>query len=75
MLGICSELRLRGIQTVAVSAVYSPIDFSVQQEETVQAILQREIPGVSVTISKDVANLGKSMTMHCPKWPGPYNHT
>ncbi|ORY30778.1 putative hydantoinase [Naematelia encephala] len=56
--GICEEIKRQGIKTVAVSAVYSPIDGTIKQEETVRAIIKAELPDVKVTISKEVANLG-----------------
>ena len=39
--------------------MYSPIDFTIKQEELVRDIVQAEISDVSVTISKEVANLGQ----------------
>ncbi|WVW80695.1 hypothetical protein I302_102681 [Kwoniella bestiolae CBS 10118] len=56
--GVCAELKRQGIQTVAVSGVYSPIDHHLKQEEQVRDILQQEIPDIKVTISKEVANIG-----------------
>ena len=48
------------MKCVAVSAVYSPIDFDERQEELVRAIIQQEIPGIPISISKEVANLGET---------------
>lgn len=56
--GICAEIKRQNIHTVAVSAVYSPIDHSVKQEELVRSIILSELPDVRVTISKEVANIG-----------------
>jgi N-methylhydantoinase A/oxoprolinase/acetone carboxylase beta subunit len=57
--GVCAELKKRGINTVAISGIYSPIDHEIRQEETVRDILKAEIPGIKVTISKEVANIGE----------------
>ncbi|KAK8847715.1 hypothetical protein IAR55_005574 [Kwoniella newhampshirensis] len=56
--GICVELKKQDIKTVAVSGVYSPIDHDLKQEEQVRDVLKAEIPGIKVTISKEVANIG-----------------
>ncbi|ORX40324.1 putative hydantoinase [Kockovaella imperatae] len=55
---ICRVLRERGVETVAVSGIYSPIDHEFRQEELVRAIIQQELPSISVSISKEIANLG-----------------
>ncbi|KAF2281377.1 DUF917-domain-containing protein [Westerdykella ornata] len=54
----CKETRERGIRTVAVNGVFSPIDTAERQEERAADIIRREIPGVDVVLSKEVANLG-----------------
>jgi N-methylhydantoinase A/oxoprolinase/acetone carboxylase beta subunit len=41
-----------------VSSVFAPIDFEIQQEETVAAIVRKRIPGMDVVCSKDVAAIG-----------------
>ncbi|WOO78677.1 Putative D-/L-hydantoinase subunit A [Vanrija pseudolonga] len=56
--GIAAEMRRLDVQTIAVSSCYAPIDLEIKQEELVRDILQAELPGVRVTISKDVANIG-----------------
>lgn len=48
----------QNIRCVAISSVYSPIDFTLKQEEQVDAIVKRCIPGVFTTCSKRVANIG-----------------
>jgi hypothetical protein len=45
---------------VAVSGIYSPIDREFKQEELVRDIILAELPGMRVTISKEVANIGGS---------------
>lgn len=52
-------MRRLDVQTIAVSSCYAPIDLEIKQEELVRDILQAELPGVRVTISKDVANIGE----------------
>ncbi|KAK4684534.1 uncharacterized protein P7C73_g5641, partial [Tremellales sp. Uapishka_1] len=56
--GICEAIKIQGIKTVAISGIYSPIDHEYRQEEMVRDILLAEVPGVTVTISKEVANIG-----------------
>ena len=43
---------------MAISAVYSPIDFTIKQEEQVEELIKASIPGVYTVISKRVANYG-----------------
>ncbi|WVQ78564.1 hypothetical protein IAT38_000650 [Cryptococcus sp. DSM 104549] len=54
----CAVLKEEGIQAVAVSGCYSPIDRDIRQEELVAEIIRSEIPGIKVCISKEVANIG-----------------
>uniref|UniRef100_A0A8H7N1M6 Hydantoinase/oxoprolinase N-terminal domain-containing protein n=1 Tax=Bionectria ochroleuca TaxID=29856 RepID=A0A8H7N1M6_BIOOC len=54
----CAQIRQRGIKAVVVSGVFSPLDHHVHQEETVRRIINRELPGVSVTCSSEISNLG-----------------
>ena len=49
---------MQGIRTVAISSVYAPIDFTLKQEEQVEAIIKRIVPDVFTTCSKTVANIG-----------------
>ncbi|KAL7424492.1 hypothetical protein Q5752_000176 [Cryptotrichosporon argae] len=55
---ICAELRAAGITAVAISGCYSPIDREIRQEELVRAIVLAEMPGVHITLCKEIANLG-----------------
>lgn len=48
---------------MAVSAVYAPIDFTAKHEELVRAIINQECPDVKVSIGKEVANIGQSMSI------------
>ncbi|KAG2357297.1 hydantoinase [Suillus spraguei] len=54
----CDEINRQGIRAVVVSSVFAPIDFEIQQEETVAAIVRKRIPGLDVVCSKDVAAIG-----------------
>ncbi|KAG2059779.1 hydantoinase [Suillus hirtellus] len=54
----CDEINRQGIRAVVVSSVFAPIDFEIQQEETVAAIVRKRIPGMDVVCSKDVAAIG-----------------
>lgn len=55
----CAEIARQGIQTIAVSGIYSPIDREFRQEELVRDIIHAQLPNVRVTISKEVANIGQ----------------
>ncbi|KAH8881479.1 hypothetical protein GQ53DRAFT_812639 [Thozetella sp. PMI_491] len=54
----CQEIKARGIRSVVVNGVFSPIDTVEKQEEKAASIIQDEIPGCDVVCSKEVANLG-----------------
>ncbi|WRT70413.1 uncharacterized protein IL334_007411 [Kwoniella shivajii] len=54
---VCEKIKAAGIRAVAISAVYAPIDFTLKQEEQVEAIVKRCMPGVFTTCSKKVANI------------------
>lgn len=53
---IARELAARGVEAVAVSAVFAPLDPS--QEERAAAILREELPGAVVTCSTEIGQLG-----------------
>ncbi|KAL2884467.1 hypothetical protein SGCOL_000415 [Colletotrichum sp. CLE4] len=54
----CAIIREKGIRNVVVNGIFSPIDTTERQEERAGDIIRSEIPGCTVTCSKDVANLG-----------------
>ncbi|KAK1757736.1 hypothetical protein QBC47DRAFT_296407 [Echria macrotheca] len=54
----CAEARKRGISSVVIIGVFSPIDTVERQEERAAAIVRAEISGADVVCSKDVASLG-----------------
>ncbi|KAF2118207.1 hypothetical protein BDV96DRAFT_488522 [Lophiotrema nucula] len=51
-------IKEKGIKSVVVNGVFSPIDTVYRQEERAADILREEIKGVNVVLSKEVANLG-----------------
>jgi N-methylhydantoinase A/oxoprolinase/acetone carboxylase beta subunit len=50
------DFREKGIRSVAVSAIFSPLDPSHEREAA--AIVEEEIPGVAVTLSSDLGRIG-----------------
>ncbi|TGJ81762.1 hypothetical protein E0Z10_g7000 [Xylaria hypoxylon] len=54
----CSVIREKGIRSVVVNGIFSPIDTVERQEERAAEIVRAEIPGCDVVCSKEVANLG-----------------
>ncbi|KKY15526.1 putative hydantoinase [Phaeomoniella chlamydospora] len=54
----CAEIRRLGIKSVVVAGVFSPIDEFWHQEDRVQEIVSKELPGVDVVCSHKVANIG-----------------
>ncbi|KAK4239421.1 hypothetical protein C8A03DRAFT_14196 [Achaetomium macrosporum] len=58
IVGVCKEIRERGIRAVVVNGVFSPIDAVERQEERAAEVVRREVPGCEVVCSKEVANLG-----------------
>lgn len=54
----CAIIREKGIKSIVVNGVFSPIDTIEQQEERAAAIVRSELPGCDVVCSKEVANLG-----------------
>ncbi|EED16826.1 conserved hypothetical protein [Talaromyces stipitatus ATCC 10500] len=54
-----AELRSRQLLNVAIVGVHTSIDFTFQQEETVEHILREELgPSAIITLSRDIAGLG-----------------
>ncbi|RYC62997.1 hypothetical protein CHU98_g3227 [Xylaria longipes] len=54
----CAIIREKGIRSVVVNGIFSPIDTVERQEERAAEIIRAEIPGCDVVCSKEVANLG-----------------
>ncbi|KAI1280947.1 hypothetical protein F5Y07DRAFT_313578 [Xylaria sp. FL0933] len=54
----CSVIRKKGIRSVVINGIFSPIDTIQRQEERAAELVRAEIPGCDVVCSKEVANLG-----------------
>lgn len=54
----CSIIKEKGITSVVVNGIFSPIDTVEKQEERAAEIIKTEIPGCNVVCSKEIANLG-----------------
>tara|TARA_R110002003_G_scaffold112_13_gene9677 strand:- start:24693 stop:26759 length:2067 start_codon:yes stop_codon:yes gene_type:complete len=54
----CEVIKSRGIRSIAIVGVFSPIDIVFKQEETAAAIVRDVYPEADVVCSKDVANIG-----------------
>ncbi|KAM0545386.1 hypothetical protein ACHAPJ_011370 [Fusarium lateritium] len=54
----CEKIRAQGLSAVVIAGVFSPIDETFKQENQVRDIVQRELPGVDVVCSNEVANIG-----------------
>jgi N-methylhydantoinase A/oxoprolinase/acetone carboxylase beta subunit len=54
----CAIIKEKGIKSIVVNGVFSPIDLFHKQETRAADIIRTEIPGCDVVCSRDVANLG-----------------
>ncbi|KAI1202117.1 hypothetical protein F5X97DRAFT_253617 [Nemania serpens] len=54
----CATIREKGIRSVVVNGIFSPIDTVYRQEERAADLVRAEIPGCDVVCSREVANLG-----------------
>lgn len=54
----CAHIRSKGIKSVVVNGVFSPIDTTEGQEQRAAAVIREELPGCHVVCARDVANLG-----------------
>ncbi|GJN82616.1 hypothetical protein PLIIFM63780_006158 [Purpureocillium lilacinum] len=54
----CAKIREKGIRSIVLNGVFSPIDTVERQEERAADIIKAELPGCDVVCSKDIANLG-----------------
>lgn len=54
----CDLVREKGIKSIVVNGVFSPIDTIERQEERAAAIIKANLPGCDVLCSKEIANLG-----------------
>ncbi|MBV7338857.1 hydantoinase/oxoprolinase family protein [Chloroflexi bacterium TSY] len=53
---IAAEIREKGIRSVAISSVYSPVNTDIEEEAA--RILQEVIPDVAVTLSHEIGRIG-----------------
>jgi len=56
LLGIADQIRARGINSVAISAVFSPV--SNEFEKQAGEIMARALPGAHITLSADIGRVG-----------------
>lgn len=54
----CKIIKEKGIKSIVVNGIFSPIDTVERQEERAAEIVKRELGDVDVVLSKTVANLG-----------------
>lgn len=54
----CAKIKELGLTAVVVAGIFSPIDEHFHQESRVRDIILREIPGIDVVCSHEVANIG-----------------
>lgn len=54
----CKIIRQKGITSIVVIGVFSPIDSTHHQEERASQIINDILPGCHVVMSREVANLG-----------------
>ncbi|KND93079.1 Hydantoin utilization protein A [Tolypocladium ophioglossoides CBS 100239] len=54
----CRKIGEMGLSAVVVAGVFSPLDEIFQQENSVRSIIRRELPGVDVICSHEVAQIG-----------------
>lgn len=54
----CQKIKALGLRAVVVAGVFSPIDETFQQENRAREIILRELPGIDVVCSHEVANIG-----------------
>ncbi|RYO73994.1 hypothetical protein DL762_010572 [Monosporascus cannonballus] len=54
----CAVIQEKGIKSIVINGIFSPIDTVERQEERAADIVRAQIPGCNVVCSKAVANLG-----------------
>lgn len=54
----CAEIKKLGLSAIVVVGCFAPIDEVFKQEDRVRDIVLRELPGVDVVVSHEVANIG-----------------
>lgn len=53
---IAADIRAKGIRSMAVSAVFSPVNGALEQQAA--AILREELPGVAISVSSEIGRIG-----------------
>ncbi len=53
---VAAEIAAKGIQAIAVSSVFSPVNPLMEREAA--AILEQEVPGAHVTLSSEIGRIG-----------------
>ena len=56
LLGIAAEIKAKGIRSVAVTSVFSPVN--TEFETQAGAIFEKALPGAHVTLSSDIGRIG-----------------
>lgn len=56
LVGIAADIRAKGIETVAITAVFSPV--SAECETRAAEIFARELPGAHITLSHEIGRIG-----------------
>lgn len=54
----CEIIKTKGIRSIVINSVFSPIDTKFRQEERAADIVRKALPNADIVLSKDVANLG-----------------
>lgn len=54
----CETIKSKGIKSIVVAGVFSPIDVVYRQEERAAEVIREVYPEADIVISKDVANIG-----------------
>ncbi|KAF3013046.1 hypothetical protein E8E14_009801 [Neopestalotiopsis sp. 37M] len=54
----CEIIKSKGIKSIVVAGVFSPIDVVYRQEERAAEVIREVYPEADIVISKDVANIG-----------------
>lgn len=54
----CETIKSKGIKSIVIIGVFSPVDIVCKQEERAAAIVRKSYPEADVVMSKEVANLG-----------------
>lgn len=54
----CALIKQKGIHSVVINAIFSPLDSTENQEQLVADIVHQELPGCDVVLSSEVANIG-----------------